>query len=101
MLYIVKEYAYIWAKLDVTVRCITSSSINGMNKILGCKSLPLSRVCSIEDRALRFFQIVIEEETSCNAFRLIFIECFGCVHVSMGVHRVLLISTIITPEMNN
>ena len=35
----------------------SSSSINGSDETLGCKSLPLSRVYSIEDGMLRFYHV--------------------------------------------
>ena len=38
------------------------SSINGSDEMLGCKSFPLSCVCSIEDGALKFYHVVHEEE---------------------------------------
>ena len=43
----------------------SSSSINSSDEMLGCESLPLSRVCSIHDERLRFFHVTREEETSC------------------------------------
>ena len=52
VLYVVEEHAYVYAKLGVTVRCDVSSSINGLDETLGGDSLPLSRICSIEDGAL-------------------------------------------------
>ena len=41
-----------------------SSSINDTDEMLGCESLPLSHVCSIEDGALIFCHIAREEEAS-------------------------------------
>ena len=38
------------------------SLINGLDKMLGCKSLPLSHFCSIEDGVLRFCHVVLAEE---------------------------------------
>ena len=83
----------------MAIRFVSSFSINGLDEMLGLKSLPLSRVCLIEDGALRFFHVVREEETYCNACRLICIGPFGCVHMSMGVHRALLISAVIIAQM--
>ena len=48
-----------------------------------------------QDGSLIFHHVAREEETSHNACRLIFIECSRCVHVSVGVHQALLISTVI------
>ena len=62
------------------------------------KSSSSSRVLLIEDGVLKFFHVVNEEETSCDSCHLIFIERFGCVHVSMGVHWVLLILVILIDE---
>ena len=76
------------------------SSINGFDETLGCEFLYLSRVHSIEDQALRFRHVAQKEETPGNAYRLIFIGPSGCVHVSMRVHWSLLISVVITPQMN-
>ena len=84
----------------MTVPCVSSSLINGSDEMLGCELLPLSRVHSIEDRALRFWHFACEEEMPYNACHLIFIGCFECVHVSTRVHRAPLISTIITSQMN-
>ena len=77
-----------------------SSSINGYDEFLGCKSLHLICVCSIKDGVLRFCHIAREEETLRNAYRLIFIGSSRCVHVSTEVHRSLLISAVLTPQMN-
>ena len=52
----------------------SSSSINGSDETLGCESLSLSRVCLIEDGALKFFHVTREEEASLNVHLLIFIE---------------------------
>ena len=61
MLYIIKEHAYLYVKLGVTIGFGSTSSINGSDETLGCKSLLLSRVYLIKDGALRFF--------SCRTYR--------------------------------
>ena len=53
MLYIVKEHAYLYTKLGVTVGFGSLSSINNSHETLGCESLLLSRVRLIEDGTLR------------------------------------------------
>ena len=70
-------------------------------KRFGCESLRLSHVHLINDGALRFRYVAREEEMLHNACRLIFIERSRCIHMSTGVHRLLLISTIINPQMND
>ena len=77
-----------------------SSSITGSNEMLGFKSLHISHVNSMKDRALKFHQIAHEEEMLHNVRHLIFIRCYGCIHVSTGVHWSALISIVITPQMN-
>ena len=52
MVYIIKEHAYIQAKLGVAIGFGSSSLINNLDEILGYESLPSSRVHSIEDGAL-------------------------------------------------
>ena len=47
----------------------SSSSINGSYEMLGCESLPLIRVRSIEDEVLRFCHVVYEEEASRDLVR--------------------------------
>ena len=84
-------------QFSVAVGFGVPSSINGSDETPGCKSLHLSRVHLIKDGALKFCHIVREEEMPRKGYRLIFIGCSGCVHVSRGVHQSLLISTIITP----
>ena len=95
-----EEYAYIATKLGVAIGLRISSSINGYDETLGCKSLCLSCVCLIEDGALRFCHVAREEEALRNDCCLIFIGRSGYVHVYMGVHRLFLSSAIITPQMN-
>ena len=61
MVYIIEEHVYLYPDLDVAVGFGSSSSINGLDEILGCESLSLSCVRSIEDVALNFFYIEREE----------------------------------------
>ena len=79
----------------MAIRFGVLSTINGFDEILECKSLRLSRVRFIKG-ALRFHHFEGEEETPRNDCHLIFIRCSGCVYVSTGVHRSLLISVVIT-----
>ena len=58
----------------MVVRFGSSSSINDSDETLRCELLPLSRVCLIEDGALKFFHVMLEEEASLNVRCLIFIE---------------------------
>ena len=96
MLYIIEEHANIEAKLGVTARCASSSSINGSDERLGLESLPLICVCLIKDGVFIFRHVVGEEEASGNTCRLIFIGCSRFVHISMGVYQMLFILAIIT-----
>ena len=66
MLYIIKEHVYLLAKLGLAVGPGSSSSINGSDETLGCESLPLSHIRSMEDEALKFVHVAREEEASCN-----------------------------------
>ena len=66
MIYIVEEHVYLYAKLAMTIGFGSSSSIQGSDETLGYQSLPLSHVCLIKDRALRFCHILREEEASCD-----------------------------------
>ena len=59
----VEEHVYKLANLGVTVRFGVSSSINGYDEMLGCKSLWLICVHSIEDELMRFCHVTREEET--------------------------------------
>ena len=61
-------------KLGVAVRFSSSSSINGSDETLGCKSLTLSHFYSIEDEALRFCHVT-REEASCNLVCSIMNRC--------------------------
>ena len=49
MVYIVEEHVNLSLKLGVAIRFGSSTSINGLNETLECKSFPLSRVHLIED----------------------------------------------------
>ena len=53
--------------LGVVVGFVSSSSINGLDEMLGCESLSLSHVCLIEDVVLRFCRVAPDEETLHNA----------------------------------
>ena len=64
MVYIVKENAYIYLKLGVTIRFGVPSSINNFDEMLGCESLHLIHVYSIKDGTLRFRHIVREEKNA-------------------------------------
>ena len=72
------------------------ASINGLDEILGCESLPLSHVCSIKDGALRFCHIARAEEASCDHVCLIGNRCLRCGNASSEVHQAYLISVVIT-----
>ena len=50
--------------MGVAVGFGSSSSINGSDEMLGCKSLPLSHVRSIEDGALKFCHVACEGKAS-------------------------------------
>ena len=45
----------------------SSSSINGLDKILGCESLPLSRVCLIGDEVSKFATSCVKKNHSAIA----------------------------------
>ena len=62
--------------------------------MLICESSVLSSIHPIEE-ALKFFHVAHEEEAPHNSSPLIFIEHSRCNHVSIGVHRAHLISTVI------
>ena len=79
----------------------SSSSINGLEETLGCESLPLSRIRSIKDEVLRFYQVVREEAGSRDLVRSIVNQCLRCCHASIEVYREYLISAIITIQMNS
>ena len=63
------------------------SSINDSNEMLGCELLPLSRVYSIEDGALRFCHVACEEETSPNCVCPIMNRRLRFRHASIEVHQ--------------
>ena len=77
-----------------------SSSMNSSNEMLGCKSLSLSCVRSIEDEALKFCHIAREEEASRDRVSMIRNQRLRCHHASIKVHQAYLISTVITIQMN-
>ena len=101
MLFLSKNRGIDRLHLGVTIRFVSSSSINSSDAMLGCESSPLSPVHSSEDGAVGFFHVSHEEEASYNTCRSTFVERSRCSHVSKGVHQACLISTIITPKMNN
>ena len=78
----------------------SSSSINGSDETLGCESLSLGRIHSIEDEALKFFHAVGEEELSRDRVRSIGNRRPRCRHTSFEVHWAYLISAIITLQIN-
>ena len=80
----------------MTIRLGSSYSINGSDEMLGCESLPLSYVRSIEEGALRFCHIVREEEASRDRVRPIKNRRLRFYHVFIEVYKVSLISAIIT-----
>ena len=55
----------------MAVRFGSSFSINGSDEMLGYKSLPLSRVGSIKDEALKFCQVAREEDALRDLVHLI------------------------------
>ena len=65
----------------------SSFSINSSDEMLGCESLPLIRVCSIEDRVLRICDIVCEEESSRDCVRPIRNRRLRCRHVFIEVSQ--------------
>ena len=77
-----------------------SSSVKGLDEILGFESLPLSQVHSIEDGALTFYHVAREEEVSHDRVRPIINRCLRCRHTSIKVYRVHFISAVITLQMN-
>ena len=101
MVYIVEEHVYLYAKLGVTVGFGSSSSINSSNETLGCELLPLSRIRSIEDGALRFCHVAREEESSRDHACLFENRHVRCHHASIEVHWEYLISGVITLQINN
>ena len=68
-----KTQEYKWAHLGVIVGFAISSLINGSDEMLGCESLWLSRVRSIEDKSERFPHVTSEEVTPENARHMILI----------------------------
>ena len=64
-----------------------SSSINGLDETPRWESSSLSPICSIEMETCYEAASLHEVRSSCNAYYLIFIECFRCHHASMEVHR--------------
>ena len=61
MVYIIKNHAYIYEKLGVTIGFDILSSINSFDEMLGCEWLHLSYFHSIKDGALRFCYVMREE----------------------------------------
>ena len=83
----------------MAIRFGFSSSINGLDEMLGCESLSLSLVRSIEDGVLRFCHVAREEEAPCDCVHLIVIV--RCRHMSIEVYRAHLILAFITLQMND
>ena len=82
----------------MTLGFSSSSSIKGSNEMLGFELLPLSRVRSIEDGALRFCHVARKEEASHNHVSPIINRHLRCHHASMEVYRAHLISTCISSD---
>ena len=100
MLYTVKEPVYSYADLGVAVRFDSSSSINGLDEMLGYESLLLSHVCLIGDEAPTFRHLACKEELSRDRVCLIGNRCLRYRHVSIEVHWAHLILAVITPQIN-
>ena len=100
MVHIVEEHVYLLTYLGMAVGFGSSSSINGSDETLGCKSLLFSYVRLIKDGELRFFYVASEEEASCDCIRPIGNQCLKCLHAFIEVHRVYLILVVITFHMN-
>ena len=66
----------------------------------GCELSLLSPIRPIEDEALIFHHVSREEEALSDVHHSIFTSCLGFCHMSLEVHRVHLISAVITPQMN-
>ena len=101
MLFRLKNRSINRVNLGVTIQFASSSSINGLDEMLGCEWSRLSLIYPIEDGGLRYHHVACEEEAASNTCRLIFIERMRCHHASLRVHRENLISIIITPQMND
>ena len=95
MVHIVEEYVYLLAYLGMAVGFGSSSSINGLDETLGCKSLLLSYVRSIKDGELRFSTSRVKKK-----HHAIVSVRLKCRHAFIEVHRVYLISVVITLHMN-
>ena len=98
--YIVEEHVNLLAKLGVAVGFDSSSSINSSNEMLGCKLLPLSRVCLIGDEAPRFCHVACEEESSRDRVYSIGNRHPRYRHASIKVHGVHLILVVISLQIN-
>ena len=84
----------------MAVRVGSLSSINHLDETLGCKSLTLSRIHSIEDVAFRFGHVAHDEEASHDRVCSIVNQRLRCRHASIEFHRAHLISTVISLQMN-
>ena len=78
----------------------SSSSIKGLDEMLGCELLPLIHVRSIKDELSRFFHIECEEELSRDRTRSVRNRHLRYRQAFIKVHRALLISAVITPQYN-
>ena len=66
MVYIIEEHAYLYVDLGMAIAFGSSSSINGSDETLGCKSLPLSCVCLIKDGTFIFCHIAQSLPSNCE-----------------------------------
>ena len=69
MVYMIEEHVNLKRNLGLAIRFGSLSSINGSHETLGCESLPLSHIRSIEDGALKFFRVMREKVMSCDGVR--------------------------------
>ena len=85
----------------MAIRFGSSSSINRLDETLGCKSLTLSRIRSIEDVALRFGHVAHDEEASHDLVCSIVNQRLRCRHESIEFHRANLLSAVLSLQMND
>ena len=73
----------------------SSSSMNGSNETIGCKSLLLSRIRSIGEEAPTFFHVVCKEEPLRDPFRLIVNPHLRYCHASIKALQAHIILAVI------